>query len=173
MSIPSDFRPIVANCTKTAGVVGVPGAFSFGADVPILIGIWSVGAGMIADEAGNASDSEQLKALASSTLSGVALFLGGSKIASTLFNLLPGPGTVAAIGVNSSLNAFFTYRFLRSVAKIYDKYDDEEMINRSLVSGLNLFSVWTIPADIGDMMEIILEADPETVEEIKKRSSGV
>jgi len=153
MSVPERFRKIVGGGALYAGAVGVPGAFAFGADVPILISIWCIGGVMIASEAGNVTTKDHFKGIATSTLSGAALFLAGSKFAASLFNLLPGPGTMAAIGVNSSLNAFFTYRFLRSVAKVYDKFDTEELIMQNLLSLASLFSIFDIGSDVADMMD--------------------
>ena len=113
---------------------------------------------MIDEKAGHKTKAEDVKGLVTSTVSGVTAFLAGSKIAAGLFNAVPGPGTAAAIGVNSSLNAFFTYRFLRSVSKVYDRFDDEEIIWQSLKGGLSLFSVLGIASDAGDMVECIAES---------------
>jgi len=147
----------VGGAAGAAGAVGIPGAFAFGADVPILIGIWIAGAAAIVDKAGHSASDAQLKALATSALAGAASFVAGSKLAAKLFHLLPGPGTLAAIGVNSSLDAFFTYRFLRCVSKVYDSYDSEEMIWQNLQHGISLFSVWTLFDDIEDMINCIAE----------------
>jgi hypothetical protein len=157
MAVPRRFRPIVGGASAAAGALGVPGAFAFGADVPILIGIWTLGAVMIVDKAGATTTKAQLKAFVTSTISGAALFMAGSKLATAIFHLLPGPGTLAAMGVNSSLNALFTYRFLRSVAKVYDDYDGEEMVMRNLNSALSLFSVVGILSDASDMKDCICE----------------
>jgi hypothetical protein len=157
MSVPSKFRPIVGAAAGAAGGVGVPGAFAFGADVPVLLCIWVAGAGAIIEEAGHSASDEQLKALATSALAGAASFVAGSKIAAKLFHVVPGPGTVAAICVNSTLDAFFTYRFLRSVAKVYDSFDSEEMIWQNLQNGFSFFSIWTVVDDVKDMAECISE----------------
>lgn len=157
MSVPDRFRPIVGAGSAAAGAIGVPGSFVPGADVPILLSIWGVGGCLIADESGNAGCKGALKGFIASSLSGSALFVGGSKLASTCFHLVPGPGTLAAIGVNSSLNAFFTYRFLRCVSKVFDRLDDEEMIMQSLASGVTLFSVFGIASDFADMKDCICE----------------
>lgn len=157
MSVPTRFRKIVGGGTAAAGAIGVPGAFSFGADVPILLSIWGVGGVMIADAAGHHASASQMKALATSAISGGAAFVAGSKLAGKLFHLLPGPGTMAAIGVNSSLDAFFTYRFLRSVAKVYDQCDSEEMVWQNLQNGIALVSVFSIISDVSDMMDCIGE----------------
>lgn len=167
MSVPKKFRSIVGGASKVAGAVGVPGAFAFGADVPVLIKIWVTGAILIANKAGHAASKKEITALATTASSGVATFITGSKLATKLFHLVPGPGTVTAIGVNSSLNAIFTYRFLRSVSKVFDQYDNEEMIWQNLKNGLSMISVFTIIEDIEDMMACMSEGK-ELVDQFKK-----
>lgn len=151
MAVPNQFRKIVGGASLAAGGIGVPGAFSFGADVPALMGIWGTGAVMITKKAGISLSKKKAMGLATNGASGVVTFLSGSKVASMCFHMLPGPGTLAAIGVNSSLNAFFTYRFLRSVAKVCDTYDSEEITHQVLMNGIALLSLTTILSDFGDM----------------------
>lgn len=157
MSVPTRFRGIVGGATTAAGAIGIPGAFSFGTDVPVLLGIWGAGATIIASESGLDLTKEDFIKLGTSALAGTACFVAGSKLAAKLFHLVPGPGTFAAIGVNSFLDAFFTYRFLRSVAKVFDRYDKEEITMQVLISSLSLFSAWTFIDDVIDMKECIAE----------------
>lgn len=167
MAVPDQFREIVGGATIAAGGIGVPGAFAFGADVPILIGIWTTGAAMIADQSNRSIEKQEIKAIVVSVASGTATFVAGTKVAAKLFHLLPGPGTLAAVGINSGLNAFFTYKFLRATAKIFDKYDDEEMIMQALGSGLQLFTVWTFPTDVIDMVACCSEAGTSMADKFK------
>ena len=157
MAVPEKFRDIVGAGAAAAGALGVPGAFAFGADVPVLMGIWATGALMISKRAGFQTSEEQVKGLVTSSLGGLALYLTGAKLASKLFHLLPGPGTLAAIGVNSSLNALFTYRFLRSVAKVYDDFDNEEINFQIAINTLTDLLPWVILDDIHDMYRCMSE----------------
>lgn len=155
MAVPERFRKIVGGATAAAGGVGIVGAFSFGSDVLVLKGIWVTGALMILEKEGVEISKTELLRLTTSALVGAATFVAGSKIAAKLFHMIPGPGTIAAMGVNSFLDAFFTYRFLRSVAKVFDKYDKEEINMQLLTSCMSLFSIWTFFDDIQDMKECI------------------
>lgn len=157
MAIPQRFRKIVGGASAAAGAVGVPGAFSFGSDVIILKGIWVTGALLIIDKANMKMSRNDALQLATSALVGAATFVAGSKLAAKLFHLVPGPGTLGAICVNSFLDAFFTYRFLRSVAKVVDKYDGEEISYQVFTSCMSLFSVATFFDDIGDMKDCMAE----------------
>ncbi len=156
MAVPAPYRDIVGTATWAAGAIGVPGAFAFGADIPVLIGIWTTGGVMIAERAGRAVSKDQVAKAATSAVAGAAALFAGSRLASFLFGFLPGPGTVAGIGLNSSLNAYYTYGFLRNVAKLYDAGDTEDYIWHSLSS------VWTIllAPDIGDLIGCVSGRDP-------------
>lgn len=170
MSIPPQFRKEVANCTRAAGLIGAPGSLVPGSDVPFLLGTWVVGTLMISDKAKQPTDEEEVKAIITSAVSGAGFFWGGSKVAAMALHAFPGAGTLAALGINSGLNAFFTYRYLRSVAKVYDKYDDEEMIHRVLSSGMSLLALWSVIEDVEEMLEVITDSDGSSAEEIRERA---
>jgi len=157
MSIPVRFRKIVGGASLAAGAVGIPGAFSFGSDVIVLKGIWITGALIIIEEAGVEMKRNDALQLATSALAGAATFVAGSKIAAKLFHLVPGPGTIGAICVNSFLDAFYTYRFLRCVAEVMDKYDEEKIGYEILKNSISLFSLTTFFDDIDDMKECMAE----------------
>jgi len=158
MSIPSRFRGIVAGATYTAGAVGIPGGLALGADVPFLIGIWGTGAYLIASQSDCTTTKKQWVGVATACASGVATFVGGAKIAA-LF--LPAVGPLAAVGLNASLDALFTYRFLRAVSKVYDRFDREEILQQALYNSAylaaGLFSVFALPGDIRDMAALLSE----------------
>jgi hypothetical protein len=157
MAVPSRFTKIVGGASAAAGAVGVPGAFSFGSDVIVLKGIWVTGILLICSEAKVKLTKKEALQLATAGLVGAATFVAGSKIAAKLFHLIPGPGTLAAIGINSFLDAFFTYSFLRSVAKIMEKYDEEHLALEAVKSGLSLFSIMTFFDDVKDMNDCIAQ----------------
>ncbi len=157
MKVPSRFRTIVGGASAAAGAVGIPGAFSFGSDVAVLKGIWVTGTIMIANKDGLELSKNSIVGLAASAIIGAAVFISGSKLAAKLFHLIPGPGTLAAIGVNSFLDAFFTYRFLSSVAKVFDKYDTTQISIQILKNSIKLFNPWTFFDDVEDMKECIVE----------------
>ena len=70
------------------------------------------------------------------------LYKNGSKVATMALHTFPGAGTLAALGINSGLNAFFTYRYLRSVAKVYDKYDDERFFDCRYIVKVCMIDGW-------------------------------
>lgn len=144
----------------------MPGAFRLGTDAPILTGIWVLGTILIARKSSKPIPIKQATAIAAAAVSGVSLFLGGALIASRVFKALPDVGLLETIGIKSSLNAFFTYRYMRAVAKVYDKYDNEEMIHRVLASGVPLLLVSTLNADVEEMTKILASTDSEAVTEV-------
>lgn len=45
----------------------------------------------------------------------------GCKTATKLFHLIPGAGTIAAMGISSLQNMIFTYRFAITLTRIFNK----------------------------------------------------
>ncbi|HXO27227.1 MAG TPA: hypothetical protein VOA80_07785 [Thermoanaerobaculia bacterium] len=121
MSVKTQYREIVRNGTLSAGAVGLPGAFSFGLDVSAMTGIWIAMMIAVADRSAHRSDRVFAAKVVASVLAGVGAYVGGSKIAVTLLHLIPGAGTLAAMGVNSGLNALFTYKFGHAISNLFDK----------------------------------------------------
>lgn len=159
MSIPEQYKDIILSRTKRAAILGVAGGFIPGTDVPFLLGIWVEGARAIAIQAGDVKSHEQWKGIATSVLSGVALYLAGAKVATWFFNLLPGPGTVLHIAANSSLNALFTYRFLRAVTKIYDGFDGEEVSHSLAANLLAVVGAVVLPEEIQEINTILRQGE--------------
>jgi uncharacterized protein (DUF697 family) len=121
MAVKTEYREIVRRGTLSAGAVGVPGAVSFGLDVTAMTGIWTAMLIAIADKSAHRTDKVFAAKVVAGVLAGVGAYLTGSKIAVGLLNLIPGAGTLAAMGVNSGLNALFTYRFGHAMSSLFDK----------------------------------------------------
>ena len=121
MAISNKYRSTVRKATLAAGAIGVPGAFSFGADVAAMSTTWIAMIKSIANKSGHAIDNAYAVKLAGAVLAGVGAYVGGSKIAMKFLHLIPGAGTLAAIGVNSSLNALFTYKMGHALSKTFDQ----------------------------------------------------
>lgn len=155
MSIPEQYKDIILSRTRNAAILGVAGGFIPGSDVPFLLGIWVEGARSIAIRAGDIKNHERWKGIATSVLSGLALYLAGAKLATWLFNLLPGPGTVMHLAANSSLNALFTYRFLRAVTKIYDSFDGEEVSHSLATNLLAVVGAAILPEELQEIETIL------------------
>lgn len=157
MAVPEKFRKIVGGGTLAAGAVGLPGGLIPHVDVPVLLTIWATGAAMISDKAGYKTTKQQWQGLITTALGGVALYVAGSKLAAQAFKVVPVLGILASMGVNSALNAFFTYRFLRGVAKVYDNFDGEE-INFALIKhSLTVFAPWLVASEFADMLACMQE----------------
>lgn len=123
MAIPVKYRSIVVTATKAAGAAGIPGAFLGPVDVAAMAGIWGVMIYAIAEKSdhGAVLNKNTAVTLATSIAEGLALYVGGSKVASYLLHLIPGVGTVGAVGVNVFMNALYTYRLGSHVAKMFER----------------------------------------------------
>jgi hypothetical protein len=158
MAVKQQYREIVGAASKAAGLVGIPGAFSFGLDVTVVGGIW---AGMIVAlgaKSNHQIDKTFALKLSTGVLAGVAAYVGGSKIAMKLLHLIPGAGTLAAIGVNSSLNYLFTYKVGHAISNLFDKgsYDASD-VNNLVTTTLTLIVGIPTLGEIGDMMNLATE----------------
>lgn len=152
MTVPSRYVEIVGQHVAASAAIGVPGAFAFGADVPLLIGNWTAGAVRIFEETGFSVEEHEVKSLVGGVISAVAAYIAGASLASKVFHLVPGPGTALAVVANTGLNAFFTYRFLRQVANLCNQHDDEEFIWQMLSNTAALITLTGILDDIDDMI---------------------
>jgi hypothetical protein len=119
MAIPKEYRGIVGTGARAAGVAGVPGAFSFGLDVIAMGSIWTAMIIAIAGKSNHKIDKAFAAKITSGVLAGVAAYLTGSKIAMKIFHFIPGIGTLSAIGINSSLNYLFTYKFGSAIVRLF------------------------------------------------------
>jgi hypothetical protein len=169
MAIPQKYRSTVNAAAKAAGGLGVPGAFSFGLDVAGMITIWSLMIREIAIVSGHRVDAHFAKKIAYGVGAGVAAYVGGSKIAMKLLHLIPGMGTLAAIGVNTGLNFLFTYKLGSALAKMFDKgaFDDGDVTEAVYVL-TTLVAALPALSDVSDMMALANEdVTPEMFERFK------
>lgn len=154
--IPEKYKPIVGAAAKTAGAIGVPGAFSFGLDVTAMTGIWGTMTVAIAEKSGHKVDKIFAGKLASAVLVGVGGYVGGSKIVMKLFHLVPGAGSIAAMGVNSFMNAWFTYRVGKALANLFDTGDYSPKDLKSMVQYL-LIIIMPVPtiSELGEAVSLM------------------
>lgn len=158
MAVKEKYRKIVKVATVTAGGIGVPGAFSFGLDVTALSGTWIIMILAVADKSGHEMDKAFAGKLAAGVLAGVAAYIAGSKLAMGLLHLIPGAGTLAAIGVNSLLNALYTYKMGHALSNLFDK-GGFEMSDVDWVAKNLMAVILTIPtpSEIADVILMIKE----------------
>ena len=89
---PTRYHSIVKKAALAAGALGVPGAFSFGLDISGMSGIWIAMTLAIAKESGHEIDQAFAAKFIAAVTAGVAGYVGGSKVATTLLHLIPGAG---------------------------------------------------------------------------------
>jgi len=159
MSVKAQYREIVRNGTVSAGAVGVPGAFSFGLDVTAMTTIWGAMMIAIADRSAHRTDKVFVTKVVAGVLAGVGAYVGGTKIATMLLHLIPGAGTLAAMGVNSGLNALFTYRFGHAISDLFDKGSfSPSDVATAVTTVLTMVACLPHPNEILDFLSILREA---------------
>ena len=86
-----------------------------------MAGIWGTMVYPIAHKSGHKINKAFAAKLASRVLAGVALYVTGSKLAIYALHFILGVGTIGAMGINSFLNALYTYRMGKACTKLFDK----------------------------------------------------
>ncbi len=117
-----ELRELVQKAAMSAGAIGVPGALSFGLDVTAISAIWITMTLSIARRSGHKELSKDfVTKLVLAVVAGAGTYITGSKLASKALLAIPVGGTVAAIGVNSFLNCWFTLRLGNAVIELFTK----------------------------------------------------
>jgi uncharacterized protein (DUF697 family) len=156
MPVPDRYRPIVKAASLSAGAIGVPGAFSFGLDVTVMSGIWTTMVLAIASESEHDIDKAFATKLVSGVLAGVAGYVGGSKIAMKLLHVIPGAGTLSAIGVNSFLNFFFTWRIGKALSTLFERGDfSMEDAGEMVGYMMTIVTPFPRPEELGEMISVV------------------
>jgi uncharacterized protein (DUF697 family) len=96
------------------------GAIPF-SDVVIMSGIWGTMIVAIASRAGHPLTMERAFKLAGATLAGIGTFKLGTKAFTMALHFFPGIGTITAMGIDSFINAFQTYRLGVQLSEQFDR----------------------------------------------------
>ena len=119
--IPYRHRDAAKIAMVASAALGPAGAFSGGADILAVGGIWSACLVSIASKEGCSLDKNTALGICKSIAWGVSGYYVGCKVATNMFNFIPGAGTVAAIGASSLANVIFTYRFVLTLCRVFEK----------------------------------------------------
>lgn len=120
MSIPEKYKPIISKGVLASLAAGPLGAFG-GIDTLAVGGIWTTMFVSIADKAGKDLDEEYVKKFITSAATGAVAYYAGCKAATWLFHLIPGGGTLLAMGASTIMNAIYTLKFGSGVAHSFEK----------------------------------------------------
>lgn len=119
MEIPYELRGDVKFAIAETGLLGPIGAFSTVADVASIAGFWGYLLVKFSNHYGFTMDKEAAKKICSTALLGMGGYYAGCKTATKLFHLIPGAGTLVAMGISSLQNMIFTYRFAIVLTRIF------------------------------------------------------
>ncbi len=121
MEIPCALRSDVKLAILETGLLGPIGAFSTVADVASIGGWWGYLLVKYAKYYGMEMDKEAAKKICSTAILGMGGYYLGCKTATRLFHMIPGAGTIAAMGMSALQNIIFTYRFAVTLSRIFAK----------------------------------------------------
>lgn len=119
MEIPYALRSGVKLAIFETGALGPIGAFSSTADIASIAGWWGYLLVKYSNYYELPLDKETAKKICSTTLLGMGGYYLGCKTATKLFHLIPGAGTIAAMGISALQNIIFTYRFAVTLTRIF------------------------------------------------------
>jgi uncharacterized protein (DUF697 family) len=158
MAIPDEHRGIVGAAARAAGVIGVPGAFSFGLDVGAMGVIWAGMIGAIAAKSNHEINKEFAVKVATGVATGVGAYVVGSKIAMGLLNFIPFAGTLTAIGINSVLNYLFTYKLGNVITKLFAEGEsDVADMEHLIVTVASMVGAFPSAREVSDMLKLASE----------------
>jgi hypothetical protein len=121
MSLDRKYHPIVQKAVVAATAAGPLGAFTGPFDMAAVGTIWTTMFLAMADKAAVKVDGEFAKKFVVTAGTGAAGYIGGCKLATMLFHLIPGAGTLTAMGVSSAINAIYTLKFAHGIGKLFEK----------------------------------------------------
>lgn len=119
MEIPKKMRDDVKFAIVEAGAFGPIGAFSTAADVAAIAGVWGYLLFKYTKQYGYKLEKEDAVKICTTALLGMGGYYAGCKLATKLFHLIPGAGTLLAMGISSLANVIFTYRFALALTRIF------------------------------------------------------
>lgn len=119
MEIPYELKDDVKLAIAETGLLGPIGAFSTVADVASIAGWWGYLLVQYCRHYSYSLDEDTAVNICTSALLGMGGYYLGCKTASKLFHLIPGAGTVIAMGMSSLQNVIFTYRFAVALTQIF------------------------------------------------------
>ena len=118
-NLPFSMKTTIYLRSVAAGGLGIVGAFTGPhADLAGIIAIWTEMLVTLAGQAGRDLSTSKATKIAAVVCSGVAAFLTGVKVASTVFTWT-GVGTIPAVIANLGVNAVVTYSFGHAAGRIF------------------------------------------------------
>lgn len=155
MAVNSNYRKIIRNGIIAAAAAGPLGAIPGAWDAGAIAGIWTTMFGAIAEKSGHDLNSKFVAKFISTVGGGFCAYYAGCKIATWMFHLIPGAGTLLACGVSSLMNIVYTYKFGAACAKLLDKKEfDLGDATNAATCVLSLLCTFPIPSEIKDIISI-------------------
>ena len=117
--IPAKYISAAKKALIAAAGCGPLGAFSGAADAAAITGIWGALLYTVACGEHVEMDKKAAAQICKSVLLGTAGYYAGCKMATRLFSLIPGAGTLLGMGISALTNILFTYRFALTVCTVF------------------------------------------------------
>lgn len=153
-------EPVVQWAMHESTALGPLGAVSGGADIIAIAGVWGTLLWEMSKNHGINLTKEKSGELCKCIAKGAMRYIAGCKAAATLFNLIPGAGTLVAIAGSTIENVIFTYRFARSVTDTMLKEGTNECEwEAKAKKAIGNFAYEFCAADMKEMVDIYFKSD--------------
>jgi hypothetical protein len=116
MAIQEKYRKITKTAILAATAAGPLGAFTGPFDGAAVGTIWTTMVVAMVKKSGHELSAGFVSKFVATLGVGVAAYYGGCKLATMLFHIIPGAGTLMAMGISSLMNALFTYKVAAAVS---------------------------------------------------------
>ncbi|MBR3107265.1 MAG: hypothetical protein IKH30_08795 [Clostridia bacterium] len=118
-TIPMKYTAATKKALIAAAGCGPLSTFSSVADVATITGIWGTYLYTVARGEHVEMNKETAVQICKSVLLGAAGYYAGYKMATRLFSLIPGAGTLLGMGISALTNILFTYRFALTACTVF------------------------------------------------------
>ena len=152
-TIPMKYTTATKKALIAAAGCGPIGAFSSAADVATITGIWGTYLYTVARGEHVEMNKETAVQICKSVLLGAAGYYAGCKMATRLFNFIPGAGTLLGMGISALTNILFTYRFALTVCTVFSENVEK---TKTAQLALEMISAFRGNGTLHDVKEIVL-----------------
>ena len=152
-TIPAKYTAATKKALIAAAGCGPLITFSSVADVASITGIWGTYLYTVARGERVEMNKETAVQICKSVLLGAAGYYAGCKMATRLFNLVPGAGTLLGMGISALANVLFTYRFALTVCTVFSANKEK---TKATQLAMEIISAFRGNGTIHDVKEIVM-----------------
>ena len=153
--IPKKYQKDTKNVLVAAAGVGPLGALTSVGDIAAIAAICGGFLYSFAKKEGVEIDKDSAVKVCKSALLGMGGYYAGCKLATRIFNFIPGAGTLMGMGVSSVANILFTYRYVLTLCNIFGNRGPNFDIANLADNLISMFNGNGLRSDAMDIIHIL------------------